>query len=270
MSLAALHHPQTEGKIERWHQTLKNRILLENALLPRDLKRLPESHEEAFVFFEDQARFEYEKRVKEDRDRELDQNGEYVGSYEPEKEYINRIMAFIDEYRLDIDVPDISECYGHTYKAEFDRVRSKIEYITTRFSLRKIRIKQGSAGTQISFKQNYKSEIGSLLETIRKIVNQEIKDVKKRDKIFSKIASLQSEVDREQTTIDALFSRMIALSKTVGECAKNLDPLLKKVECIQKILCEKSDEVQLLPKMERRKLFPKEPIIPKIDDDIPF
>ena len=23
-------HPQTQGKIERWHQTLKNRILLEN------------------------------------------------------------------------------------------------------------------------------------------------------------------------------------------------------------------------------------------------
>jgi hypothetical protein len=23
-------HPQTQGKIERWHQTLKNRILLQN------------------------------------------------------------------------------------------------------------------------------------------------------------------------------------------------------------------------------------------------
>jgi hypothetical protein len=25
-------HPQTQGKIERWHQTLKNRILLENII----------------------------------------------------------------------------------------------------------------------------------------------------------------------------------------------------------------------------------------------
>jgi len=31
-------HPQTQGKIERWHQTLKNRILLENYYLPGDLK----------------------------------------------------------------------------------------------------------------------------------------------------------------------------------------------------------------------------------------
>jgi transposase InsO family protein len=32
-------HLQTQGKIERWHQTLKNRILLENYFLPGDLER---------------------------------------------------------------------------------------------------------------------------------------------------------------------------------------------------------------------------------------
>jgi transposase InsO family protein len=31
-------HPQTSGKIKRWHQTLKNRILLENYYLPGDLE----------------------------------------------------------------------------------------------------------------------------------------------------------------------------------------------------------------------------------------
>ena len=31
-------HPQTQGKIERWHRTLKNRMLLENYYLPGDLK----------------------------------------------------------------------------------------------------------------------------------------------------------------------------------------------------------------------------------------
>jgi len=30
----APYHPQTQGKIERWHQTLKNRILLANYYLP--------------------------------------------------------------------------------------------------------------------------------------------------------------------------------------------------------------------------------------------
>jgi putative transposase len=35
---SAPYHPQTQGKIERWHQTLKNRILLENYYLPGDLE----------------------------------------------------------------------------------------------------------------------------------------------------------------------------------------------------------------------------------------
>ena len=41
----APYHPQTQGKIERWHQTLKNRILLENYYLPGAL----EARIDAFV-----------------------------------------------------------------------------------------------------------------------------------------------------------------------------------------------------------------------------
>jgi putative transposase len=41
----APYHPQTQGKIERWHQTLKKRILLENYFLPGDL----EAQIDAFV-----------------------------------------------------------------------------------------------------------------------------------------------------------------------------------------------------------------------------
>jgi len=44
-SRGAPYHPQTQGKIERWHQTLKNRISLENYFLPGDL----EANIEAFV-----------------------------------------------------------------------------------------------------------------------------------------------------------------------------------------------------------------------------
>ena len=46
-------HPQTQGKIERWHQTLKNRILLENYYLPGDL----EVQIEAFVEHYNHQRF---------------------------------------------------------------------------------------------------------------------------------------------------------------------------------------------------------------------
>ena len=49
----APHHPQTQGKIERWHQTLKNRILLENYYLPGDL----EAHIGRFVEHYNHARY---------------------------------------------------------------------------------------------------------------------------------------------------------------------------------------------------------------------
>lgn len=41
----APYNPQTQVKIERWHQTLKDRSLLENYFLPGDLK----AHIAAFV-----------------------------------------------------------------------------------------------------------------------------------------------------------------------------------------------------------------------------
>jgi putative transposase len=45
MGRGAPYHPQTQSKIERWHQTLKNRILLENYFLPGNL----EAQIEAFI-----------------------------------------------------------------------------------------------------------------------------------------------------------------------------------------------------------------------------
>ncbi len=46
-------HPQTQGKIKRWHQTMKNRVLLENYYLPGDL----ECQIEAFVDYYNNQRY---------------------------------------------------------------------------------------------------------------------------------------------------------------------------------------------------------------------
>jgi transposase InsO family protein len=46
-------HPQTQGKIERWHQTLKNRILLENYFFQEDL----EAQIAAFVEYYNHRRY---------------------------------------------------------------------------------------------------------------------------------------------------------------------------------------------------------------------
>ena len=147
-----------------------------------------------------------------------------------------------------------------------------MEYLTTRFKLRQQRIKSGCIGTLITIGSDYKSEIGKLLDTTRKIVNQEIKDTNKKDNILSKIANLQSEVDRDQTTIDALFGRLLDLSQTIGKAADNLEPLMDKLERVKKLFWESPKRVEQLPKPDRRKLITKDAdaVRSDMDDEIPF
>lgn len=236
-----------------------------------DLSLLPENSEEAFVEYEKMIRKNYKEISKKDQ-LKTDDHGNYIGQFEPERSYMNAIIAFIDEYNLDVDVPDISELQGYDYYKEFLVSMSIIEYVVGRLSLRIKRGNTGEAGTPIAISSSYKAEIGGLLETIRKIVNSEVKDKNKKDKIFIKIASLQSEVDRDRTTIDAVFGRAIEFCEVVNLISEKSDPLLNKIEKLKKIIWDGSDRIEMLPKKERKKLIPdnSNEEIKDLDDEIPF
>ena len=70
------YHPQTQGKIERWPQTLKNRILLENYYLPGDL----ENQISAFVDHYNNQRYH-----------------ESIGNVAPADAYFGRHTAIIEK-----------------------------------------------------------------------------------------------------------------------------------------------------------------------------
>ena len=72
----APYHPQTQGKIERWHQTLKNQILLENYHLPGDL----ENQISAFVDHYNNQRYH-----------------ESIGNVTPADAYFGRHTAIIEK-----------------------------------------------------------------------------------------------------------------------------------------------------------------------------
>ena len=74
----APNHPQTQGKRERWHQTLKNRILLENYYLPGDL----EANVGAFVEYYNHHRYH-----------------ESLGNLTPADVYAGRDHAIIERRR---------------------------------------------------------------------------------------------------------------------------------------------------------------------------
>jgi hypothetical protein len=236
-----------------------------------DFSKLPASREEAFTEFVKELSAEYSQRVKSDRQTYSDQNGHYEGSYEPERSFVTAILAFLDEYGIESDISDISELSHQEFSANFGIFKSRVDYLTTRFKLRQHRITSGSIGTLITIESDYKSEVGRLLNTIRKIVNQEVKDARKRDSITAKISSLQSEIDRDQTTVDALFGRMLDLSQALGQSAENLSPLLDKLERIKRLFWDNSKKVEQLPKPDRPKLITKEKKSDaSVDDEIPF
>lgn len=242
-----------------------------------DLSNLPAGREEAFANFVTAINEEYANRVTTDRNTYSDQNDNYVGSYEPERSFVTAILAFLDEYDIDSDIIDISELPNEEFSKHFGKFRSKVEYLTTRFKLRQNRMATGTIGTLITIEADYKSEISKLLNTARKIINQEVGDAKKKDQIFKKMASLQSEIDRDQTTVDALFGRMLDLTRTVGQSADNLEPVLEKLERVKKLFWDKSRKIDQLPRPSRPKQITHEDSYDyggqnssSAEDEIPF
>ena len=47
------YHPQTQGKIERWHRSMKNQILLNNYYLPGELQE----HLQRFITYYNHERY---------------------------------------------------------------------------------------------------------------------------------------------------------------------------------------------------------------------
>jgi transposase InsO family protein len=89
----APYHPMTQGKIERWHQTLKNRILLESYYLPGDL----EAQIEAFVADYNHLRYH-----------------ESIGSLTPADVYFGRGKTILIRKLAPDPPPTIFECKSHS------------------------------------------------------------------------------------------------------------------------------------------------------------
>jgi transposase InsO family protein len=72
------YHPMTQGKIERWHRSLKNQVLLENYYLPDDLKR----RIDVFVRYYNSERYH-----------------ESLNNLTPEDVYVGRGQQILDQRR---------------------------------------------------------------------------------------------------------------------------------------------------------------------------
>lgn len=237
-----------------------------------DVDDLSLNREEAFIAFEERLRVALTASQAEDRRNNSDSTGYYTGSYSPERYYVSSVLAFLDEYELELEVRDITYLADEEFRSAFADFFNRVNYVRTRFKLRKARLVTGQAGTVVTIKPLYKEEIHNLLNTVRKIVNANIASESKRELIYKRIAGLESEVDRDRTTIDAVFGRFLDLSGVVGQCAKNLEPLVQKLERVMAALRDGAEPTPLLPKPERTQLLPssKPNVHHDLDDEIPF
>ncbi|MEO1151103.1 MAG: hypothetical protein AAFW83_08965 [Pseudomonadota bacterium] len=239
-----------------------------------DLLDLPQGSEQAFVEYDKRLRNVLRQERIRDADDHRDQDGFYAGNREPERYYVSSILAFLDEYELDaFELDDISELPKEEFEEAFTKFFTKINYLITRYALRESREETGTAGTPILIAPQFKDEIMGHLETVRKIVEQEIQDEFKKNAIYEKLANLELEINRDRTTADALFIRMIQFSSVINECGDKIDPLLKKAERIKALIFEGSKRRETLPPPKRKKQLPapkEEDTSYELDDDIPF
>ena len=236
-----------------------------------DTNDLGDNAEEAFICFEKRLRDALRPEQQRDENQHT-YNGDYNGTYSPQRHYVSSIIAFLDEYELEIgDIPDISKADNKDFPNLFNEFFGSVNYARTRFKLRKEKIATGQAGTPVEIGSDYKVEINSLLETIRKIVNQQISDENKKDAIYKRLSSLQSEVNRDRTTFDAILSRFVDVSEVIKECGEILEPAITKLERVMAAIYGGTKRVPRLPSKERQKLLPsKEKKQELEDDEIPF
>lgn len=232
-----------------------------------DIDNLPDAPEEAFLAFESQLRQGFNNVRNYDREHSTDHNGNYYGNYEPERQYVSSLIAFIHEMELDIifssDPPE-NDSEFITYFASFF---SDINYARTRLKMR-LKKNKTFVGTTILLQENYKSEITGYLNTIKKIVTSNIEDENKKDLILKKINNLQFEIDRNRTTLDTVFDRFIDLSKTIGKAGDNLEPAIERLERVMKAITSGAEKPKLLEKPNKQ--ITDETKKNDLEDEIPF
>lgn len=225
---------------------------------------LPEDKEEAFIVFEDRLR---------QRTRDVVGTRGFIA----EREYVNHILAFIKIEELSVDVPtNVPFADEDGFYEWYNRFTATVDYYIAEFSIKAARMNSRGTVTAVYLSADYKAEIHTLLDRIRKVVNATDLPEDKKNAIYAKIGKLQIEIDKTQTSFAAALSRWLDLTNAIGEGAENLEPAVKILERVMRVFGRaKSDhDIGKLPAPEElpRITGPsKKPIFSQdLDDEIPF
>lgn len=222
-----------------------------------EIDALPEDNDLAFV--------QYETIVRESAAKKLNSS-----NWNAEREYVTHILAFIDTGPVSGNIPNDPPIDDNHFP---DWYRNGLIPAVDRFKAR-VRLqrsaRQKANVSILTLSKNFKTQIGGHLTAVRKIVVEADLSQNKRDAIFRRINNLQEEVDRDRTRTEAVVALWLDVSSAIGHGAKNLDPVIDRLERIMKVLAKAKDhnEAQaLISPPERKQIAP-----PTNDtkDEIPF
>jgi hypothetical protein len=235
-----------------------------------DIDLLPEDPEAAFVQYE---------AILRNAVREANSDRNYTG-WDIEREYVAHVLAFVDTRTLPVDLPRNPPSDNEAFYEWYQSFIRAIDYYKAAARLQiSARKKQNVSVLVLS--PDLKAQIGAHLIAIRKIVSESEISENKRDALFRRINNLQEEVDRDRTRTEAAMALLLDVTSAVAKGAKQLDPVLDRVERIIKVLAKAKDENDqkiLMAPQERKRIAP--PTTPQgrhgtdsssnLDDEIPF
>jgi hypothetical protein len=238
-----------------------------------ELENLPEEPEQKFVALERIVRERYEIA-----NNNLGHNDSALPLL---RRYMSIVLPAAHLYQVrglaDWKRPSTNEDEWGYYNAFL----ADVDYCTTELRLRNLeRQKQHSVALDAATK----IKLRHLLKQIRETVDKLEVSVAKKERLYARVAGLESEIDRDRTRYQAVAALMIEACDDTGEAVKRLEPVVRLIERVGAAIgiARRAEEAQpqLPPPKGRKqidhvpdKIFPKQDgsrFDRQLDDEIPF
>jgi low affinity Fe/Cu permease len=212
-----------------------------------ELAELPDDPEQAFIG--------YERKLREKTIDALEHSD--GGSAQTiQLQYINLVIAaarfFGMEFLQNFEVPRVSASNIHD---SYVQLISDVDHCTLQLRLRHTRrAKQYS----VALDAPTKAKIRHHLAQVREIVDKLDVEPPKKDALYSKISSLEAEVNRERTRLEAFADLVLETAGVAGEAARKLEPVRKLIDSISRAIKQAKDaEETLAPSLPKSEGRPK-------------
>lgn len=180
------------------------------------------------------------------------------------------------EIPIDVDFrPPTDQTRFNEWMFQF---KSDLRRTLTKIQLNSARLGKSESDPSLRFGSldlsDYRSEIRSLTDKIRKIIRQVNIREEIRDKLFDKLNSFEKDLDRDRTRWETFISLFRTTTAAIGEGAEELEPAIRLIERIAASM-EKASGASLITHNAKKLLegpSNKPPSNDKNDaeDDIPF